>query len=118
MSVKEEKPNVIDLEGDIDSMVSVIQSEAPPAPDIKEITKSEENPRESKEFARNSMTSALLVSNFGIAELTLGRRTIALSCDIKDLASIDIFQYRKFNLWAALRHLFLLPLQSHSSEDH
>ena len=32
MSVKEEKPNVIDLEGDIDSMVSVLQSEAPLSP--------------------------------------------------------------------------------------
>ena len=29
MSVKEEKSAVIDLEGDIDSMVSVLQSEAP-----------------------------------------------------------------------------------------
>jgi hypothetical protein len=32
MSAKEEKSAVIDLESDIDSMVSVLQSEAPPAP--------------------------------------------------------------------------------------
>ena len=56
---------------------------------------SQENPRESKEFAKNSITSALLVSNFGIAELTLGRLTIALSCDIKDFVSFDIYNYRK-----------------------
>ena len=42
MSVKEENSAVTDLESDIDSMVSVLQSEAPPAPDIKEITKTEE----------------------------------------------------------------------------
>ena len=51
---------------------------------------SQAKPNESKEFARNSMTSLLLVSNFGIAELTLGRLTIALNCDIKFLTSIDI----------------------------
>ena len=34
MSVKEEKSDIIDLENDVESMVSVLDSEAPPAPDI------------------------------------------------------------------------------------
>ena len=41
MSAKEENSAVTDLESDIDSMVSVLRSEAPRAPVIKEITKSE-----------------------------------------------------------------------------
>ena len=48
--MKEENSAVTDLESDIDSMVSVLQSEAPPAPDIKEITKTEEIPSESKVY--------------------------------------------------------------------
>ena len=42
-------------------------------------TISQENPKDSNEFARNSMTSLLLVSNSGMAELTLGRLTIVSS---------------------------------------
>ena len=47
MPDKKEESAVIDLESDIDSMVSVLRSEAPPAPSINEITKSEEVPRDS-----------------------------------------------------------------------
>ena len=32
MSAKEEKSDIIDLENDVESMVSVLDSEAPPAP--------------------------------------------------------------------------------------
>ena len=70
MSAKEEKSAVIDLESDIDSMVSVLQSEAPPAPDIKEITKSEDNPRESDQKSTLKGREAILT---GIDDLLISR---------------------------------------------
>ena len=70
MSVKEEKPNVIDLEGDIDSMVSALQSETPSAPDIKEITKSEETPSESDQ---KSILKGREVILAGIDDLLISR---------------------------------------------
>ena len=70
MSLKEENPTVIDLESDIDSMVSVLHSEAPPAPDIKEITKSEENPSESDQKSTLKGREAILS---GIDDLLISR---------------------------------------------
>ncbi len=70
MSVKEEKPNFIDLEGDIDSMVSALQSETPSAPDIKEITKSEETPSESDQ---KSILKGREVILAGIDDLLISR---------------------------------------------
>ena len=44
MSNSEEKPSLDDLEANIDSMVSVLESKAPPAPDLNKISKNEEKP--------------------------------------------------------------------------
>ena len=70
MSVKEENSAVTDLESDIDSMVSVLQSEAPPAPDIKEITKTEENPIESDQKSTLKVRETILA---GIDDLLISR---------------------------------------------
>ena len=70
MSANEEKPSVIDLEGDIDSMVSVLQSGAPPAPDIKEISKSEVTPSESDQKSTLKGREVILA---GIDDLLISR---------------------------------------------
>ncbi len=70
MSATEDKSAGIDLESDIDSMVSVLQSEAPPAPDIKEITKAEDNPRESDQKSTLKGREAILT---GIDDLLISR---------------------------------------------
>ena len=70
MPSNEENSSVIDLESDIDSMVSVLESEAPPAPDIKEITKSEEPPRKSSQKSTLKVREAILT---GIDDLLISR---------------------------------------------
>ena len=67
MSVKNSA--VTDLESDIDSMVSVLQSNTP-APDIKEITKTEENPIESDQKSTLKVRETILA---GIDDLLISR---------------------------------------------
>ena len=73
MPSNEENSAVIDLESDIDSMVSVLESEAPPAPDIKEITKSEEPPRKSSQKSTLKVREAILT---GIDDLLISRGVV------------------------------------------
>ena len=47
MSDIEKRSAAIDSENDIETMASVLQSEPPPAPDVNEISKSEEAPNDS-----------------------------------------------------------------------
>ena len=70
MSDIEKKSAAIDSENDIDSMASVLGSEPPPAPDVNEITKSEDAPNDSDQKSILKGRETILT---GIDDLLISR---------------------------------------------
>tara|TARA_B100000945_G_scaffold320176_1_gene329440 strand:- start:2558 stop:4132 length:1575 start_codon:yes stop_codon:yes gene_type:complete len=62
LSNSEEKPSLDDLEANIDSMVSVLESKAPPAPDLNKISKNEEKPWKTNVKSKLKTREAILTS--------------------------------------------------------